>query len=94
MVVQQLFQANFGMGRTVDFLCFCRAISCHANMSGHCCCILPTQTEVTCDLFFFRRAWSQVKAKKTKSTIEILVFTPDVYRGHDNHDKFVRIRTD
>ena len=44
--------------------------------------------------FFFRRAWSQVKAKKTKATIEILVFTPDVYRGHDNHDKFVRIRTD
>ena len=23
------------MGRTVDFLCFCRTISCHANMSGH-----------------------------------------------------------
>ena len=23
------------MGRTVDFLCFCCAISCHANMSGH-----------------------------------------------------------
>jgi len=23
------------MGRTVDFLCFCRAISSHANMSGN-----------------------------------------------------------
>ena len=23
------------MGRTVDFLCFCCAISCHANMLGH-----------------------------------------------------------